>query len=150
MEGSGMNISLLIVDDEEQIRQMLCRHFRLMGYEVHMAQDGANAIEVLESVKIDIVISDILMPNKTGIDLLRYIKQNSQMIHVIMISGYVCLENAMTCMRLGAQTIIFKPLEEMTELENAVNRAVENIHHWLKVLKELQSRKPGMVGHDSR
>ncbi|MFG0250781.1 MAG: response regulator, partial [Phycisphaeraceae bacterium JB051] len=61
-----MNISLLIVDDEEQIRQMLCRHFRLLGYEVHMAHDGANAIEVLESVKIDIVISDILMPNKTG------------------------------------------------------------------------------------
>ena len=53
-------------------------------------------------------------------------------------------------MRNGAQTIIFKPLEDMTELENAVLRAVEDIQHWLKVLKQLQSQKPGMVGHDTK
>lgn len=145
-----MNVSLLIVDDEEQIRQMLLRHFRLMGFDVLTACDGEDAIEVIENNKVDIVISDILMPNKSGLDMLRYIKQNSQLIHVIMISGYVCLENALTCMRLGAQTIIFKPLEELTELENAVDMAVKQIQHWFGVLKDLQSRKPGMVDHESR
>jgi DNA-binding NtrC family response regulator len=145
-----MNVCLLIVDDEEQIRQMLSRHFRLMGFDVLTAFDGQNAIEVIESNKVDIVISDILMPNQSGIDLLRHIKENRQLIHVIMISGYVCLENALTCMRLGAQTIIFKPIEEMIELEDAVNTAVNHIQHWFDVLKNLQSRKPGMVGHESR
>tara|TARA_Y100000589_G_scaffold275793_1_gene270021 strand:- start:6489 stop:6926 length:438 start_codon:yes stop_codon:yes gene_type:complete len=145
-----VNVSLLIVDDEEQIRQMLARHFRLLGYDVHTACDGQDAIDVFESMKIDIIISDILMPNMKGTDMLRHIKRSSPMTHVIMISGYVCLDNAMCCMRNGAQTIIFKPLEDMTELENAVLRAVEDIQHWLKVLKQLQSQKPGMVGHDTK
>lgn len=145
-----MNVTLLIVDDEEQIRQMLCRHFRLLGFDVHTACDGRHAIEIFESTKIDIIISDILMPNMTGMDMLRHIKHISPMTHVIMISGYVCLDNAMTCMRHGAQTIIFKPLQDLSELENAVNRSVEDIQHWLDVLKDLQSRKPGMVGHDAR
>ena len=145
-----MKVSLLIVDDEEQIRQMLSRHFRLLGFDVHLAYDGQDAIEVIEKQKIDIVISDILMPNKTGLDLLQYIKHNSQLIHVIMITGYVCLESAMNCMRRGAQTIIFKPLEDMTVLETAVSNAVEKIHHWINILQELQAQKPGMVGHGSK
>ncbi len=137
-----MKASLLIVDDETQIREMLSRHFRLMGFEAHVAGNGREAIGVLESHKIDIVISDIMMPVMDGVELLRYIRQHCPMTHTIMMTGYVTLDNALTCMRLGADTLIFKPLEDMQLLETAVSSAMDAIRHWLELLKELQAMKP--------
>ena len=64
------------------------------------------------------------------------------MTHCIMITGYVTMENVLCCMRLGADTCIFKPLEDMKELENAVNMAVERLKHWQIKLKTLIKMKP--------
>ena len=63
------------------------------------------------------------------------------MTRIIMITGYVTLTNAMTCLKLGADHCIFKPLEDLTELEEAVKRSEESIQRWVGVLKELSSKK---------
>ncbi len=137
-----MKVHLLIVDDESEIRDMLERHFRFIGFEVTQASNGAEAVRVLENKKIDIVISDIMMPVMTGIELLRTIHCDFPMVHAIMITGYVTLDNALACMRLGADTLIFKPLADLSELEDAVQKAVESIQHWVHLLKQLQSMRP--------
>ncbi len=134
-------IHLLIVDDEKEIREMLARHFRLNDYVVHMAENGRLAIDVLERERIDILITDLLMPEMSGIELLEYVREEAPMIHPIAITGYVTLENALSCMRLGADTIVFKPLEDLSELETAVQAAEKDLLLWQTKLRELRGMR---------
>lgn len=132
---------LLVVDDETEIQDMLSRHFRFLGYDVVTASNGKQATKVLEEQHVDVVISDIMMPEMDGVELLRFIRREYPMIHVIMITGYVTQENILSCMRHGAATCVFKPLEDLHELENAVQRAVADLHRWKEKIIELQRMK---------
>ncbi|MCB0331010.1 MAG: response regulator [Bdellovibrionales bacterium] len=132
-----MKIQLLIVDDEQEIREMLSRHFRFLGYDVETAENGKDAVEKMNDRKTDIVISDMMMPEMDGPELCRAIRKNFPMTRVIMITGHVTLTNALTCLRLGADHCIFKPLEDLGELESAVKGSAEVIQRWLGVLKQL-------------
>jgi DNA-binding NtrC family response regulator len=141
-----MNRRLLIVDDEIEIREMLSRHFRFLGYEVFMEENGLTALHFLERHRIDVVVSDIMMPGMDGVTLLKRIRREYPMIHVVMITGYVTLENALTCMRYQADACIFKPLEDLTELEESVANAFRTIDTWKRKFKELQGMKTDAQG----
>lgn len=137
-----MNIGILVVDDESEICDMLSRHFRFLGYDVDTALNGVEALEVMKQKRIDIVISDIMMPEMNGIELLRAINTSYPMAHVIMITGYVELGNALNCMELGADTIVFKPIEDLKTLENAVEEAISRIQRWYNIIAELREMRP--------
>ena len=141
-----MKVKILIVDDEIEICEMLSRHFRYIGYEVDMAFNGVEAMEKLAQSSFQVVISDIVMPKMDGVELLRALKKQYPMIHIIMITGYVTLENALSCMRLGADTCVFKPLEDLTELENVVVNAVNALKQWQEKLKMLKAMNPTVSG----
>ena len=136
-----MNISILVVDDEEEIREMLSRHFRYLGFSVKTAENGKQALEIMGSTRVDIVISDILMPVMDGPELCSHIHQDYPLTRVIMITGYVTLDNVMSCLRRGAETCIFKPIEDMSQLDDAVTRAVETIKRWVAILTELKGMR---------
>lgn len=137
-----MSARLLIVDDETEIREMLSRHFRLHGFEVDLAGDGEAALAVMADKRIDIVISDILMPGIDGVSLLRAMRKQYPMVRAIMITGYVTLENALACMRQGAETCVFKPLDDLSELDEAVDRALEGLRRWQDKLRDLRAMRP--------
>ena len=136
-----MKARILIVDDEKEIREMLSRHFKFLDYDVFTAENGKHAIEVLNSERVEIVISDIKMPVMDGIELLRQIRTQFPMIHSIIITGYVTMENLLAALRHGADTCVFKPFSDMLELEKAVEQAVEHLNTWQRKLKELDSIK---------
>ena len=133
-----MSASLLIVDDEADLREMLSRHFRFLGYDVTTAENGVDALSKLAEKKIDVVISDIMMPEMTGVELLKHLREDYPMVRKIMITGYVTLENALSCIRYGADSCIFKPLTDLKQLETAVEQSVERIRYWHRILKELR------------
>lgn len=137
-----MKARILVVDDEPAIQEMVQRHFRFLGFEVETAGNGVEALARMQDQRYDIVISDIMMPVMNGTDLLREIRRHYPMTHVIIISGYVTLDSALTCMRLGADTLVLKPLEDLGLLEEAVERAVATIARWLGLLNQLQAMKP--------
>lgn len=137
---------LLIVDDELEIREMLSRHFRMLGHQVELAGNGLEALEVLARERIDVVISDIRMPEMDGVALLREIRRQYPMVRTIMVTGYVTLENALACMRNQADTCIFKPLNDLGELEGAVDDALNRLSRWKTKFRELQGMKPAMEG----
>ncbi len=141
-----MKARLLIVDDEPEICEMLSRHFRYLGFHVDTASDGIEALEKLAKARTEVVISDIVMPQMDGVELLRTIQQQYPMIHTIMITGYVTLENALACLRHGADTCVFKPLEDLTELEEAVEFAVGRLKRWHEKLRMLQAMNPAVSG----
>ena len=129
---------ILIVDDESDIRDALSRHLRFLDYDVETAANGEEAQKILETRKTDIVISDIMMPKVDGIDLLRHIRKEYPMTHVIMMTGYVTQENILACMRLGAQICIFKPIEDISELEEHVKIAEDALQRWKDVFVKLR------------
>ncbi|MBU2511852.1 response regulator [bacterium] len=137
-----MTARLLIVDDELDIREMLSRHYRFKGFEVDLAGNGREALEILSKKRIEIVISDIMMPQMDGVELLKEIRIHYPMVRIIMITGYVTLDNALACMGNGAETLVFKPLMELKELDDAVLRALEGLKAWQKKLQDLQRMKP--------
>ena len=142
-----MNARILIVDDEEEIRDMLSRHFRFQSMDVETAANGKEALELLGKKKVDIVVSDIMMPVMGGIDMLRAIRSEYPMIHTIMMTGYVTQENILTCMRLGADNCVFKPLDEnLVELEECVEDALKCLNRWRAKLSELYKMKPAEGG----
>ncbi len=137
---------LLIVDDESEIREMLSRNFRMLGYEVQTAVNGIEALGLLAGTRTDVVVSDIRMPEMDGVSLLREIRRQYPMIRVIMITGHVTLENALACMRNQADTCVFKPLGDLSELEEAVETAMAALARWNRQLRMLQGMKPAANG----
>jgi DNA-binding NtrC family response regulator len=97
---------------------------------------------VMERHRIDVVVSDICMPEMDGVALLREVRRQYPMVRVIMITGYVTLENALACMRNQADTCVFKPLQDMGELEQAVESAMESLSRWNRKFRELQGMRP--------
>ncbi len=136
-----MKAQLLIVDDEVDIQELLQRRFRYAGHGVETASSGAEALEKLSQSRTDLVISDIMMPGMNGVELLRAIRHGYPMIRVIMITGQVSQSNILSCMRLGAETCVFKPFEDLGELDAAVNQAVRTIGRWWDILAQLQGKR---------
>ena len=116
---------ILITDDEKDIRELLRDFLESEGYECQMA---ANAFEALEKFKadeqFDIVMSDIRMPGKSGLELLEEIKQINQDVMVIMISAVKDIESAITAMEKGAYDYVSKPFK-LNEVSFAASKALE-------------------------
>jgi len=137
-----VNVKMLIVDDEDKVRDMLQRYFRSLGCEVDTAPNGRVALDLIGRVRYDILISDIMMPELDGVDLLRAVRQFHPYLHAIMMTGYVKQENVLACMRLGADNCVFKPLTDLTELRESVEDAVRLINRWRAKLAYLRTLKP--------
>jgi DNA-binding NtrC family response regulator len=132
-----IKIRILAVDDEKDITDLLVRHFRFLGYDIVGLNDPLAALRLVEEENFNIVISDIVMPNMDGLEFLRKIKGYNGGIQVIMITGYITMHNILTAMRLGAETVFFKPLKHMDKLEEAIKRCVARINMWQDILMEL-------------
>jgi len=107
-----MSKSILIVDDEQIIRNVLKRKLeQTTSFTVFTADDGVPALELFKSQHIDLVISDLLMAEMNGIELLRNLKQLNPHVPVIIITGYGTLDDAIEAIHLGAEDFIKKPFD---------------------------------------
>jgi DNA-binding NtrC family response regulator len=118
---------ILIIEDEETIRRVLKKVLfeENDAYNIIEAHDGVQAIEIIKSNKIDLILCDIKMPKKDGIDVLKFLIKDYPEIPIIMISGHGDLETAVESMRLGAYDYISKP-PDLNRLLNSVRGAVKN------------------------
>ena len=102
---------ILVVDDERSMRELLAIVLRREGYEVLLAENGRTAIETLEREPVDLLISDIKMPDLSGVDVLRAAKKIDQDILGIMVTAFASTESAVEAMRLGACDYLSKPFD---------------------------------------
>jgi DNA-binding NtrC family response regulator len=99
----------LVVDDDDPVRVMLARLLRTQGYEVHQAANAREARKAIEASRPDLVISDIVMPGESGIELRRAIAQHWPGLPVILISGYSAEGPAEFAARTANTTFVQKP-----------------------------------------
>jgi two-component system response regulator HydG len=116
---------ILIVDDQRNMRTTLAMMLRGVGYEVDEAADGEQGAASGSTGAFDLVLTDLRMGQKDGIDVLRAIKERQPMTEVIVMTAYGTIESAVEAMRLGAFDYIQKPFTEQ-ELLVKVQKALEN------------------------
>lgn len=123
---SDSAVPLLVVDDEQDIREVLELTLTDAGYTVATAADGREGLKVFELAQPRIVITDIKMPGMDGIELLRRLKRENPETEVIMITGHGDLDLAIESLKLEAADFITKPIN-VTALEIALRRTQEKI-----------------------
>jgi len=121
-----MITKVLLVDDEPGIRSVLGIYLKDAGYEVHTAEDGFSASNLIENLKPDIVLTDIKMPGTNGLDLLRIIRAKDIQTQVIIITGHGNMNMAIESLKMDAIDFITKPINNDT-LDRALKRAEEKI-----------------------
>jgi response regulator RpfG family c-di-GMP phosphodiesterase len=115
---------ILVVDDEEVIRDILADFLAMEGFEVRTAPDGAAALAELTQGHYDLVLSDLKMPNMGGIELLDSIAQHAPQVVTIIMTGFGTVETAIDAMKRGAYDYIMKPFK-MEEVVHTVRRGLE-------------------------
>jgi two-component system response regulator PilR (NtrC family) len=132
------------------MRELLAIVLRREGYEVVLAENGRSAIETLEREPIDLLISDIKMPDLSGVDVLRAAKRVDQDILGIMITAFASTETAVEAMRLGACDYVSKPFDidllKMKVREKIENRQIRQENVLLKRTLGLSHTFANMIG----
>ncbi len=120
-----MKFTLLIIDDEKNIREGLAANFEMEDYNVKTASNGAEGLKLLEKGDIDLVITDLRMPGVSGEQVLAKVASETPGIPVIILTGHGSIDSAVDAMRHGAYDFLTKPLN-LDQLGMIVKRALES------------------------
>lgn len=136
---------ILIVEDKASLAEMLKETLELAGYEVEVANDGAEGIEKVKDSKVDVVITDMKLPKKNGLEVLKASKDENPLTPVIVMTAYGSIETAVNAMKLGAYDFITKPLDT-DHLQLLIQRSVKNqrIVTENMLLKDILAQRVGM------
>ena len=120
-----MKFNILVADDEANIRRGLAMGLTDEGYNVYEASNGLEALKIINSKDVDLVITDLKMPEMTGEELLKNITANFKNIPVIILTGHGTIETAVETMHNGAYDFMTKPLN-LDHLFLIIKRALSN------------------------
>ena len=120
------NMRILIVDDSPDTLEILQRQLCSAGYAAKVAPGVAEAIGILEFHPVDLVITDMKMPRLSGLDLVRYIRENAADTEIMIMTAYPCIDSAIQSVKDGAEDYLTKPFTE-AELFAAIERVREKL-----------------------
>ena len=141
----GQRYQVLIVDDEISLTELLREELEELGlYEVKLAWDGSEAINLIQKSLYDVVLLDMKMPRVDGSEVLRFIQEHSPSSQVIILSQYADLKMAVESTKLGAYEVLSKPYD-FDQVEQTIRRAIERKKLSIdnELLKNELSRKAG-------
>ncbi len=112
-----MSIKILLVDDEQDFVESLSERLRLRNFTVSTALSGDEAIGKVEKHEFDVIVMDVLMPGKSGIETYEEIQMNHPALKVIMLTGHAQIDTAISGMKMGVYDYLIKPIhiEELVE-----------------------------------
>jgi len=149
MEGEVMedHPTILIIEDELQLRDNLQLLLQSAGYQVTTAANGVEGIQQLQEQAFDLVITDLIMPGMDGFKVMDYLQVHSPGTVVVAITGYVSAESAITALRRGAYDYLAKPLD-VDVVYSVVARALEKVRlqkDLQRSLAEIQAREEQLL-----
>ncbi len=152
---------ILVIEDEDQVRQSYDDMFSFFGYDVESVPNGREGMSRITKKDYDIVVTDLNMPEMNGIEVLKYIKKKKPYIEVIVITGYATLENAIEAMKVGAYDYFAKPVD-IEHVRIVISKCVQQIQsrkeneelrsltQRLKELNELKDKFITITNHELR
>lgn len=126
-KGNFNNGCILVVDDSEDMLEVLRRNLTLKGYKTYTVQSVPDAIKILDSAKVDLVITDLKIPEVGGLELIKHIRANFKNIEVLVITGYPSIQGAVDAVKTGAEEYLVKSFTD-EELFAAVQRSFDKLN----------------------
>ncbi len=147
VQSAVLPMNLLVVDDEQHVRQLCADVAIQSGMKVTAVATAEEALAVLENSVVDILMTDLKLPESSGLDLLQQIRDTHPEVAVIVLTQYGTIDSAVTATRLGAVDYVTKPfrLEELRTRLERVAQAVE-LQQENRLLREQLRTKPGFGG----
>jgi len=127
MKRTAMKSVILVIDDEKFFIDIVSRFLEGEGYEVHSAMTGARGLELVARVQPDLVLLDLMLPDTSGLDVLRRIHEGFEDTQVVMFTGYGSVESVIQTMKAGAVDYLTKPADE-DQLLLTVEKNLRNLH----------------------
>jgi len=121
------NLRILLVDDENDLRMLVAERLGLEGYKVRQAARVDDALQMMSNSRFDLLLLDVVLPDGTGLDVLRFMKDRGITTPVIMLTGTTGLDVAVESVKLGARNYVTKPAK---------------ISYLLHSIRELLSKEP--------
>ena len=154
-------VKILLIEDEDNVRESYVDMLGFLGYDVITADNGKTGLEVINSQPIDIVITDLNMPVMNGMEALRRIKKKNEEIQVIVITGFATIENAIRAMKQGAFDYITKPVSlehvkiVLTKCIQQIrsrreNEELKHLNAQLREINELKNKFITITNHELR
>ncbi len=143
MDTEQQKETLLFVDDEENILDIASEYFTFKGFEVLTARNGREAVQVLESERVDCCFTDINMPEMDGLALAEHIHHTDNTIPVIVMTGYPSLDNTIATLKNGVVDFLIKPVN-LEQMELAVRRVLRQRHLFVENIllqKEVEQKE---------
>jgi DNA-binding NtrC family response regulator len=150
MAGTTSPLKLLLVDDDDDLRQDLARLFRKQGHEVTAAASGEDALNKAAHARFDVALLDLHLPGISGIDVLAKLKERQPELEALMLTAHSSIETAVEAMRRGAYDYLTKPFRA-ADLEVHIQKAFEKVQlqrreqQWLRQLS-YESPRYRLVG----
>lgn len=135
------DFKILIVDDEKGILEALQTHLELEDYQVDIANSAKDALEYFQKEPYHVVLTDINMPIMDGLVLLEEIKAMRGDTVVIMMTAYTSLTKVLLSRAHGATDYVLKPFRDLSEVDDAIKRAIEQIIRWNRIIEETKTVK---------
>jgi CheY-like chemotaxis protein len=120
-------LNILVIDDEQIVLDSVKKHLRKENYALHTVLSAPEGLKLMDDITIDIVLTDLMMPEMDGLELMQKVKERMPHTPVIMITGYATINTALQATQLGAFDYIAKPFTK-AELTMIIHRASELVH----------------------
>ena len=145
MKKKNLNTNVLVVDDSPETVELIKRNLQSVGYQIFTASNVQSAIKVLDSAEINLVITDLKMPDENGITLVRHVSENFKGIGVLVITGFPSIEGAIESIKIGAEEYLVKSFTD-EELFQAVERVLTKTRGHTKSVTVPAPQNFGIIG----
>jgi len=122
-----MEAKILVIDDELPMREMLLKLLTEAGYQVRLAENGDVGLDLFEKERFQLVITDLSMPGKDGMEVLRAIKEMEPNLPVILVTAYATIDTAVEAIKIGAYDYLTKPFDP-DAIEITIKNALTHKH----------------------
>src|SRR5438445_588376 len=145
---------VLVIDDEADIRESLETLLTMEGYAVDLAQNGTEGLRAIEQRAYDLVLLDLMMPDRSGMDVLREVRERDQETPIFLITAYGSVEAAVEALKSGANDYFSKPWDNeklLIEIEHMIaRRRLERENRQLKAALKQRYSFPNIIGKSER
>ncbi|MFZ0318789.1 MAG: sigma-54 dependent transcriptional regulator [Candidatus Sulfotelmatobacter sp.] len=150
-----LRIRLLVVDDEQTIRKLCMTVGEALGFICIEAESGESALALLEEQPVHMILSDMVMPQMSGLEFLEKVKKLLPRVEVALMTGHGSIETAVQSMRLGAYDYITKPFSPLEELRLFLRRMAEKVrlveeNEFLRQRMDSETAVHGIIGSSAK
>ncbi len=138
-------VTVLVVDDSAETVELIKRNLQPEGYQVYTASNVQSAIKLLDSIAIDLLITDLKMPGQNGIELVRHVSENHKGIGTLVITGFPSIQSAVESIKIGAEEYLVKSFTDK-ELLHAVENALRKSNRFKRSATKIATQDFGIVG----